>query len=70
MGVVIRPRFGQPCFLCPNTVPWQRIRILAENVLRAGELLRKSDIVCVDCERSARKAEGPVEVTFTKPRRR
>ena len=70
MGVVIRPRFGQPCFLCPNTVPWQRIRMLQTNAAEAGALWLKSDVVCTECECRARKSEGRVEVTTTRPRRR
>lgn len=70
MGVVIRPRFGQPCFQCEATVPYARILIIEESAIAWQRSLLKSDIVCVDCERRAQRAEGPVEVTTTRPRRR
>jgi hypothetical protein len=70
MGVVIHARFGQPCFICENTVPSQRIRILQDNAAMAGLPWLKSDIICAECERRAREAEGPIEVTTTRPRRR
>ena len=49
MGVLIRPRFGQPCFDCGEPVSTQRIQALqrvAESQRRRG---LKSDLVCVVC---------------------
>ena len=59
MGVVIRPRFGQLCFLCSNIVPEPRIRALRKAANAAGQRFLKSDILCVDCEaKERRRAEA------------
>jgi len=48
MGALIRPRFGQPCFVCRATVPTQRIAFLqAEAALERRRFL-KNDILCVE----------------------
>jgi hypothetical protein len=61
MGVLIRPRFGQPCFDCDEPVSTQRIQALQ----RIAESQRcrwlKSDLVCVVCanKREIRAKAGP-----------
>jgi hypothetical protein len=66
MGVVLRPKFGQACFLCSNPVPWPRIRMLQTNAAETGTPWLKSDVVCIDCQRLA----GAENVTTTRPRHR
>jgi hypothetical protein len=36
MGVLIRPRFGQPCFDCGEHVSTQRIQALQHNPKSSG----------------------------------
>ena len=57
MSIVIRPRFGRPCFECNETVPKQRVDALHERAAKSGLALLKSDLLCVACER-ARDAQG------------
>jgi hypothetical protein len=67
MGVVIRPRFGRPCFECGNPVPLQRIRILEDDAAALGRHRLKSDMLCVDCQASSERDDG---VTISpRPRR-
>jgi hypothetical protein len=50
-GVVIRPRFGRPCYDgCGGIVPTQRIQELMARAEQRGEAFLPSDRVCVDCE--------------------
>ena len=55
MGVVMRPRFGRPCYDgCGETVPTQRLNQLASAAAERGESLLLSERICVGCE--ARRA--------------
>lgn len=58
MAVVLRPRFGRPCYDgCGATVPTQRLNELAARAEARGDPLLPSDRVCVDCEKKrAREA--------------
>jgi hypothetical protein len=47
MGELIRPRFGQPCFACGETVPTQRIAFLQSEAALERRRFLKSDILCV-----------------------
>jgi hypothetical protein len=47
MGELMRPRFGQPCFVCGETVPTQRIAFLQSEAALERRLFLKSDILCV-----------------------
>jgi hypothetical protein len=65
MGVVVRPRFGRPCYEgCGAIVPTQRLNELAARAEARGAVLLCSDRVCVECER---KREREKTVT-RKPR--
>ena len=57
MSIVIRPRFGRPCFECGDTVLKQRVDHLHERAAKAVRILLKSDLLCVSCERE-REAKG------------
>jgi hypothetical protein len=57
MALVIRPRFGQPCFECGENVSKQRLDELRQRAENASVALLKSDRLCVDCEKR-RLAEG------------
>ncbi len=48
MGELIRPRFGQPCFVCRATVPMQRIDFLQSEAALERRRFLKSDILCVE----------------------
>ena len=48
MGELIRPRFGQPCFVCRATVPTQRIDFLQSEAALERRRFLKSDILCVE----------------------
>jgi hypothetical protein len=48
MGVLIRPRFGQPCFDCGEPVSTQRIQALQRNAEIERRRWLKSDL-CVCC---------------------
>jgi hypothetical protein len=55
MGVVVRPRFGRPCYEgCGAIVPTQRIEDLLRRAEAADAPLRPMDRICVDCERKRR----------------
>ncbi len=49
MGVLIRARFGQPCFDCGEPVSTQRIQVLQRNAEIERRRWLKSDLVCVCC---------------------
>jgi hypothetical protein len=49
MGVLIRPRFGHPCFDCGEPVSTQRIQALQRNAEIERRRWLKSDLVCVCC---------------------
>ena len=49
MGVLIRPRFGQPCFDCGEPVSTQRIEALQRNAEIERRRWLKSDLVCACC---------------------
>ena len=49
MGVLIRPRFGQPCFDCGEPVSTQRIQTLQRNAEIERRRWLKSDLVCACC---------------------
>jgi hypothetical protein len=68
MGVVIRPRFGKPCFSCFAPVPLARARILEDDAAALGRHLLKSDFLCVDCQ-AKRESEDGVVVTRRPPRK-
>jgi hypothetical protein len=53
MGEILRPRFGQPCFVCEDRVPEPRIRMLREVAATRRRRFLKSDVICVACERKA-----------------
>ena len=57
MAIVIRPRFGRPCFECGETVPKQRIDEMHKRATECGRVVLKSDILCIGCERE-REAKG------------
>lgn len=60
MGLVVRPRFGRPCYDgCGETVPTQRLNELAARAAQPGEAFLPSDRICVDCEKQ-RQREGAV----------
>jgi hypothetical protein len=48
MGELMRPRFGQPCFVCGEMVPTQRIAFLRSEATLERRRFLKSDILCVD----------------------
>ena len=48
MGELIRPRFGQPCFVCRATVPTQRIAVLQSEAALERRRFLKSDILCAE----------------------
>jgi hypothetical protein len=48
MGELIRPRFGEPCFVCRATVPTQRIVVLQSEAALERRRFLKSDILCVE----------------------
>jgi hypothetical protein len=48
MGELMRPRFGQPCFVCGETVPMQRIVFLQSEAALERRRFLKSDILCVE----------------------
>jgi hypothetical protein len=48
MGELVRPRFGQPCFACGETVPTQRIAFLQSEAALERRRFLKSDFLCVD----------------------
>ena len=69
MGVIVRPRFGCPCYDgCGRTVPTQRMNFLATRAAGKGEAHLPSDRICVDCEKN-RQREGGATVTRRPPRR-
>jgi hypothetical protein len=71
MSVVIRPRFGRPCFWCERTVPMQRVQALQGAADEAGRALFKNEIVCVGCQREIDAFERKAgEATVIKPRRK
>ncbi len=49
MGVLVRPRFGQPCFDCGEPVSTQRIQSLQRIAESQRRRWLKSDQVCVAC---------------------
>ena len=49
MGVLIRPRFGQPCFDCGEPVSGQRIHALQRIAESQRRRWLKSDLACVVC---------------------
>ncbi len=49
MGVLIRPRFGQPCFDCREPVSTQRIQALQRIAESQRRRWLKSDLVCIVC---------------------
>ena len=57
MGVLIRPRFGQPCFDCGEPVSTQRIQALQRNAEIERRRWLKSDLVCVCCANKRKFAE-------------
>ena len=61
MGELMRPRFGQPCFVCGATVPTQRIAFLQSEAALAKRRFLKSDIVCVNCDRLRDRDGATVE---------
>lgn len=65
MSVVVRPRFGRPCFECGETVPKQRLDQLAVEANARGMPLLVSDRLCVGC---AAKVKQEATVT-RRPRR-
>ena len=58
MGVLVRPRFGQPCFDCGEPVSTQRIQALQRNAEIERRRWLKSDLVCVCCANKREIAEG------------
>ncbi len=54
MGELIRPRFGQPCFVCRAMVPTQRIAFLQSEAALERRRFLKSDILCVGHGRAKR----------------
>jgi hypothetical protein len=61
MGVLIRPRFGQPCFDCDEPVSTQRIQALQRIAESQRRRWLKSDLVCVVCanKREITEKSGP-----------
>ena len=51
MALIVRPRFGQPCFECGEVVPKQRLDELRRRAEELGRALLKSDHICADCEK-------------------
>ena len=49
MGVLIRPRFGHPCFDCSEPVSTQRIQALQRTAESERRRWLKSDLVCLVC---------------------
>jgi hypothetical protein len=49
MGVLIRPRFGQPCFDCGEPGSTQRIPSLQRTAESQQRRWLKSDLACVVC---------------------
>ena len=49
MGVLICPRFGQPCFDCGDPVSTQRIQALQRIAESQRRRWLKSDLACVVC---------------------
>jgi hypothetical protein len=45
---LIRPRFGQPCFVCRATVPTHRIAFSQSEAALERRQFLKSDILCVE----------------------
>ena len=65
-GVIVRPRFGRPCFDgCGAIVPTQRLNQLTALAAMNGRSIEPRDRVCVECEA---KRRGEAVVTRT-PRR-
>ena len=65
-GVIVRPRFGRPCYDgCGAIVPTQRVNELVTLAAMNGRSLDPHDRICVDCEK---KRRGEATVT-RKPRR-
>jgi RNA polymerase-binding transcription factor DksA len=60
MGLVIRPRFGRPCFECGDPVPLARAKILEDDAAVLGRNLLKSDLLCVECQRASEIQTGVV----------
>jgi hypothetical protein len=61
MGELMRPRFGQPCFVCGATVPTQRIAFLRSEAALERRRFLKSDIVCFPCDRLRDRDGATVE---------
>jgi hypothetical protein len=61
MGVLIRARFGQPCFECGEPVSTQRIQALQSIAESQRRRWLKSDLVCVVCanKRKITEKAGP-----------
>ncbi len=61
MGVLIRPRFGQPCFDCGEPVSTQRIPVLQRIAESQRRRWVKSDLACVVCanKREITERAGP-----------
>ena len=61
MGVLIRPRHGQPCFDCGEPVSTQRIQVLQRIAESQRRRWLKSDLVCVVCanKREITEKAGP-----------
>ncbi len=57
MGVLIRPRFGQPCFDCGEPVSTQRIQALQRNAEIERRRGLKSDLLCVSCTNKRKLTE-------------
>ena len=61
MGELMRPRFGQPCFVCRvEPVPAQRVAFLRSESTLAKRRFLKSDILCVE-HRPAKRPGATVE---------
>ena len=56
MGVLIRPRFGQPCFDCGEPVSTLRIQALQRNAEIERRRWLKSDLVCAYCASKRERA--------------
>ena len=57
MGILICPRFGQPCFDCGEPVSTQRIQALQCNAEIERRRWLKSDLVCACCANKREIAE-------------
>ena len=57
MGVLIRPRFGQPCFDCGEPASTQRVQALQRIAESQRHRWLKSDLVCVCCANKREIAE-------------